>query len=115
MKTYEICVKIRYTINDSKGAKQKYIMDVSLSVFIIWNVLIMLIYAIDKGKAKKRRWRISETTLILPAFFFGGIGAMLGMILFNHKTSKMKFRLLIPFAFWVNIALIYFLERIQGR
>lgn len=84
-------------------------MNIILSAIIIWNIIIILIYAIDKGKAKKRKWRMSEATLILPAFFLGGIGAMLGMILFNHKTSKMKFRLLIPLAFMFNIASVYLL------
>ncbi len=69
----------------------------------IWNVIIMLLYAVDKRRAKRCKWRISENGLIVPAFLFGSIGAMLGMILFNHKNSKMKFRLLIPLAFMLNI------------
>ncbi len=74
--------------------------------FSVWNIIVIFLYAIDKRRAKRRGWRISEATLIVSAFFFGSIGAMLGMILFNHKTSKMKFRLLIPLAFFANVGVV---------
>ena len=77
-------------------------------ILIIWNMFSMLLYGIDKLKAKKRKWRISEIALIVSAFLLGGVGAMLGMVLFNHKTSKMKFRLLVPLAFVLNIALFVY-------
>ena len=32
------------------------------------------------------------------AFAFGGVGALLGMVLWRHKTLKIKFKLAIPFA-----------------
>ncbi len=56
----------------------------------------MLIYGIDKLRAKMRASRISEMSLLVCAFLLGGVGAMFGMILFNHKTSKTKFRILVP-------------------
>lgn len=74
--------------------------------FLIWNVVIAIMYAVDKRCARRGCWRISEATLIVPAFLMGSFGAMLGIILFNHKTSKMKFRLLIPFAFLVNVGTV---------
>ena len=36
---------------------------------------------------------------------FGGIGAMFGMVVFNHKTSKIKFRILIPIIAILNYLL----------
>ena len=77
---------------------------------LIWNVIIFTLYGIDKHKAVKRRHRIKETTLIVPAFLLGSIGAMMGMIVFNHKTSKTKFRILIPLAFILNIACLIILK-----
>lgn len=74
--------------------------------FSLWNIIVIFLYAIDKRRAKRRGWRISESTLVLSAFFLGSIGAMLGMVLFNHKTSKMKFRLLIPLAFLANVGIV---------
>lgn len=39
-----------------------------------------------------------EFTLLFLAFAFGGVGALLGMVLWRHKTLKIKFKLAIPFA-----------------
>ena len=67
----------------------------------------MLIYGFDKSRAKRGGERIRESTLIICAFIAGGMGAILGMVLFNHKTAKMKFRLLVPISVIVNGAFLY--------
>ena len=59
-------------------------------IFMGWNILVALIYGIDKFRARKRKRRISEKHLITLAFLMGGFGAVVGMILFNHKTNKNK-------------------------
>lgn len=76
-------------------------------VLLVWNIAVMLMYGIDKMQAKNGGRRISEKTLLSSAFFLGGCGAMLGMILFNHKTSKIKFRMLVPLSAAVGFAIIY--------
>lgn len=81
-------------------------MDKLFIIFLIWNILVLLLYAIDKICAKTGRRRIRESTLITTAFLFGGIGAMFGMVLFNHKTSKLKFRIPVPLAVILNAALV---------
>ena len=73
-------------------------------VLLIWNAIVLSVYGVDKWLAKMQRRRISETTLLLCTFLLGGYGATLGMILFNHKTSKMKFRLLVPLAMLVALS-----------
>ena len=78
-------------------------------VLLVWNIIVMFIYGIDKMQAKKEKRRISEKTLLSCAFLLGGYGAMFGMILFNHKTSKIKFRILVPMATAVTMTVIYFL------
>lgn len=82
-----------------------------LIVFLVWNITVMLIYGTDKLKAKRASRRIRESVLLFCAFALGGWGAMLGMVFFNHKTAKMKFRLLVPTAFMLSIAAIYFVIR----
>ena len=67
-------------------------------IFLIWNIFVMLVYVTDKLLAKRQRRRISEKDLLLFACLFGGVGAMFGMVIFNHKTSKPKFRFLVPLA-----------------
>lgn len=78
---------------------------------IIWNCVLFILYGIDKYKAKHRKWRISEFMLIAPSYIFASIGAMLGMIIFNHKTSKTKFRVLIPLSFVFNIICIIAIKK----
>lgn len=83
-------------------------MDKHLLILIIWNITVMLVYGLDKMLAKMHHRRISENALLSCAFLFGGCGAILGMVLFNHKTSKMKFRILIPTAFFFCIVVTYY-------
>ena len=60
------------------------------------NLLTFAIFGIDKWKARKRKWRIPEDTLIWLSIVGGSVGALLGMYLFRHKTQKRKFNLGIP-------------------
>ena len=78
-------------------------------ILLIWNFMVMLIYGIDKIRAKKGKWRISELTLLGCAFLFGGFGGMFGMVLFNHKTSKLKFRFLVPLATIADVIMLSFI------
>lgn len=39
------------------------------------NAVVFIMYGIDKYKAKKAKWRISEATLLLLAVLGGSIGA----------------------------------------
>lgn len=84
-----------------------------LLFLIFWNIFVFILYGIDKFKARHHKYRISELTLILPGFFMASLGAMLGMIVFNHKTSKTKFRIFIPLAFIVNIIIIVLLKQMN--
>ena len=78
-----------------------------LHYIIIWNVVVFLTYGIDKLKAIKGSWRISEKALLTMAFLMGGVGAYLGMEIFRHKTKTTKFKVLVPIAIIVNIAILY--------
>jgi len=70
---------------------------------LAWNCFVMMLYGTDKLCAQKGARRIRESVLLSSAFLLGGAGAMLGMVLFHHKTSKMKFRILVPLAFILSI------------
>lgn len=70
------------------------------------NIIAFAVYGIDKWKAKRGKWRISEMTLILLAFIGGALGAMLGMRMFRHKTQHWKFKILVPLALVLWIAAI---------
>ena len=79
----------------------------NMFILVSWNILVMLVYGLDKMLAKMHHRRISENTLLSCAFMLGGFGAILGMVLFNHKTSKMKFRVLIPVSILFGILVTY--------
>ena len=63
---------------------------------IIVNLIAFVLFGIDKRKAKKNKWRIKESTLLIAAAIGGSYGALLGMFIFHHKTRKPKFFLSVP-------------------
>jgi uncharacterized membrane protein YsdA (DUF1294 family) len=66
------------------------------------------VYGIDKWKAKKGKWRISEATLLILAAVGGSIGAWCGVKVWHHKTLHKKFRYGIPAIIILQIAAIIF-------
>ena len=72
----------------------------------IWNIVTFSMYAIDKKRASSGAWRIKESTLLGSAFLMGGLGALLGMNILRHKTQHIQFKILIPLALVLNIAII---------
>ena len=71
-------------------------MKLVLYYLLIINAAGFLLMLVDKWKAKKNRWRIRESTLLLVAALGGSIGSLAGMYLFRHKTQHLKFTLGIP-------------------
>lgn len=57
------------------------------------SVITFLFYGFDKYQARQNGTRIPEAVLHLLALAGGTIGALLGQILFRHKTKKWQFRL----------------------
>lgn len=53
--------------------------------------MTFLMMGIDKYKARKGKWRISERALLLSGAAFGACGAFLGMIIFHHKNKTLIF------------------------
>ena len=79
-------------------------------ILLTLNLLTFIIYGIDKFKAKKAKWRIPESTLLLLAVFGGSIGAWLGLQVWRHKTQHKKFFIGIPMILTLQvIATIYIL------
>ena len=68
------------------------------------NVGSLLIFGFDKYKSVKGGRRVPESRLLIIAFF-GPFGAFAGMLLFKHKTRKVKF-VLIPIFLLVHIFII---------
>lgn len=67
-----------------------------LAYLIIVNALGCLLMLVDKAKAKKKKWRIPEKTLMTVAAIGGSVGSLLGMYAVRHKTQHPKFTVGIP-------------------
>lgn len=73
------------------------------------NIISLMMYGIDKHKAKIHAWRIPESTLICLAAAGGGAGCWSAMHLFHHKTKHRKFTILVPmFTILWTVGLVYF-------
>lgn len=86
--------------------------------YIVWiyliaiNVTAFFVYGIDKQKAVKGKWRISEKALIMLAVLGGSVGAWTGMQVFRHKTKHALFVAGVPLIFFAELAaMIYFILR----
>ena len=73
------------------------------------NIITFMMYGIDKLKAKKGKWRISEATLLMMAIVGGSIGAWAGMQIWHHKTMHKKFQYGIPAIIIMQISLMVYL------
>ena len=60
------------------------------------NALGFAVMLDDKQRARKKRWRIPEATLLTVALLGGSAGCLLGMRLCRHKTRKPKFSVGLP-------------------
>jgi uncharacterized membrane protein YsdA (DUF1294 family) len=83
---------------------QTYLLRISL---IMVNCAALIIFGVDKMQSKKRGWRVPESTLLLIAFF-GPFGVYAGMLLFRHKTRKIRFLLVPTFLLLQVILITYF-------
>ena len=76
---------------------------------MIWNLIVFLVYGLDKGKARKGSYRISEKTLLLMTYVGGGLGAWAGGTHFRHKTQKKYFQLAWAVGVLIDALLIYWM------
>ena len=75
------------------------------------NAVAFLLMLVDKQSARKKLWRIPESTLLLSAAIGGSIGALAGMYTFRHKTRHLKFTLGVPAILVVQILAVFLLAR----
>ena len=82
-----------------------------LLYLLIVNAVAFLLMLVDKQKARKKLWRIPESTLLLSAAMGGRIGSLAGMYTFRHKTKHMKFTLGVPAILIAQIVGLFLLMR----
>lgn len=80
--------------------------------FLIINFISFSLMGIDKKRAKRGQWRISEKTLFMSAILGGSIGACVGMQHFRHKTKHKSFVIGMPIILLlqvvITVLLLYF-------
>ena len=79
-----------------------------LIAYLLVNLVVFALYGIDKAKAVRNEWRISEKSLI-GAAVLGAPGALIAMFVFRHKIRKPKFYLGVPFILIAEIILAIFI------
>ncbi len=75
---------------------------------LVINLIGFIAMYIDKRRAKRNEWRIKEGTLLSIALLGGGIGGMIGMYKFRHKTKKLKFTVGFPTIILTQIFVIIY-------
>ncbi|MDO4620704.1 MAG: DUF1294 domain-containing protein [Lachnospiraceae bacterium] len=81
-------------------------MKILLIYLVTVNIMAVLIYGLDKAKAKMHRWRIPEKVLFAIAFAGGALGALLAMYLFRHKVRKKYFKIGIPLILILQVVIV---------
>ena len=88
-------------------------MKILLSVLILYLIIVNLvgfaIMGIDKKRAIRGAWRISEASLFLTAILGGSLGCILGMQHFRHKTKHWYFKYGMPAILVVQVLLFILL------
>ena len=86
-----------------------------LQIYLIAvNIIAFAIMAIDKYKAQRHKWRISELSIFTIGIIGGGLGVLLGMSTFHHKTKHLKFTVGIPVVLILNIVMFgYIVQKLK--
>ncbi|GIN71316.1 hypothetical protein J14TS2_17910 [Bacillus sp. J14TS2] len=82
----------------------KLIVGIYIIVINLWGFFIM---KLDKRRAQKREWRVSEKNLWLIAIIGGALGTTLGMWSFRHKTKHFVFKYGFPILAILDCILFY--------
>ena len=67
-------------------------MTIAIIYFSVINLIGFTIMGVDKKRAVRGAWRISEASLFLTALLGGALGCTLGMKHFCHKTKHWYFK-----------------------
>lgn len=76
---------------------------------LLLNIVTFVLFALDKRKATRGKWRIPEYVLLGLAAVGGSIGALMAMQLFHHKTQKKLFFIGIPIVLVLQLLLVGYL------
>ena len=84
---------------------EKYLIIIACVYLVIINIVSFALMGIDKHRARKGEWRISEAALFTSALLFGGLGSTIGMWHFRHKTRHWYFVVGMPLILIIEAAI----------
>ena len=90
------------------------ITKILICYFVIVNLVGFIIMGVDKKRAIRGAWRISEASLFLTAIIGGSIGCIIGMQHFRHKTKHWYFKYGMPAILILQILVLILLTRIPN-
>ena len=85
---------------------KKTIILVVLAVIALMNIAAFVLMGHDKRCARQGKWRVPEKTLFLVTACFGGLGGVLGMKVFHHKTQHWYLRVFFPVMLGMQVVLL---------
>ena len=80
-----------------------------LVLYLGMSLVLFFVMGHDKALSKTHKRRVPEATLFLLALLGGGLGGVLGMQIFRHKTKHMHFVLGFPLIFLLQWGLLLLL------
>ena len=88
------------------------LMPVMFGVYLgIVNVITFALYAYDKAAAIRQRARVSEFSLHMWSLMCGWPAGVLAQLIFNHKTTKLSFRVQHWAVLVVNLVAVYLIAK----
>ncbi|PQD94677.1 DUF1294 domain-containing protein [Pradoshia eiseniae] len=82
-----------------------------LTIYIaLMSVVLLVMMKVDKERARRNQYRISERTLWVMALLGGAVGGVIGMQLFRHKTKHLSFRFGFPLLALLDVSVLVFVR-----
>ena len=89
-------------------------MEISLDWFAAWliaaNAMAVLLTVWDKSRARRRVWRVPESTLWLVALLGGSAMMCLTMLMIGHKTLHRRFMIGLPLLMVAQMVAVFALR-----
>ena len=85
---------------------KKTVILVALAIIAIMNIAAFALMGHDKRCARQGKWRVPEKTLFLVTACFGGLGGVLGMKVFHHKTQHWYFKVFFPVLLAIQVVVV---------
>lgn len=86
-------------------------MKIFIVYLLIINFVAFVMFGTDKRKARRHQMRTPEFVLMMTAVIGGSVGALLGMLIFRHKTKHLKFIIGVPLILALQVAMCMFVAK----